>query len=68
MRRVAFVPSRTDFINEVKTILMKWPMLVLIKLVNENKQQFFLCVGENFQCDIRRKASATPTLSTPPLR
>lgn len=46
VRGVAFVPSQTDFINEVKTLLMKLPVFVLIRLVNENKHHF-LCVAEN---------------------
>lgn len=54
MRRVAFVPIRTDFINEVKTLLMKLPVLVLIRLVNENKQHF-LCVAENFNATFVRR-------------
>lgn len=40
------MPSQTNFINELKTLLMKFPTLVLIKLVNENKHHS-LCVGKN---------------------
>lgn len=54
MSRVAFVPSQTDFINEVKTLLMKLPVFVLIRLVNENKH-YFLCVAENFNATSVRR-------------
>lgn len=60
------MPSQTDFINEVKTLLMKFPALVLIRLVNENKHHF-LCVGKNLNVTSVRKTSAvagfSPTLA-----